>query len=107
MSVSTGLEGVPLHELLDRLEAAWRRNRAPIADSLAPGLLDDQLDELSQEIGVLPLELREWWGWHNGVSQVSQGAPKNFEMGPGGWEFLSLELAVARFGEERRSLSQS
>lgn len=44
----------------------------------------------------LPPELRVWWGWHNGAAgQPPGGVPYSRTIGPGWWEFLSLEDSTA------------
>lgn len=55
-------------ELLEQLAERWRALRAPIANSLRPGLSDDEMDALVAPVGVrLPTEARVWWGWHDGT----------------------------------------
>jgi cell wall assembly regulator SMI1 len=79
-------------EDLVRLQAAWRAQGAPIADSLAPGLSDSELDAATTEAGLdLPGDLRRWWGWHNGaVDGVdSLGAAVGVT-----WYLLSLPEAI-------------
>jgi len=69
------------------------------------------LDRWEQENGILlPPELRVWWGWHNGAaSEPPGGVPYSRTVGPGSWEFLSLEDATAarswRLGMNRRVYS--
>jgi hypothetical protein len=55
-------------DLLQRLEAAWRAQGALIADALAPGLTDAEIDHLTAAGLQLPAEARLWWGWHNGAT---------------------------------------
>ena len=95
-----------LAALLDRLEAAWREQGAPIADHLAPGATEEELSQWEAESGArLPPELRIWWGWHNGaVGQPPGGIPYTRTIGRGSWEFLSLEDAS---GHGKRRLSAS
>jgi integrase len=53
---------------LDRLDAAWRAQGAPTSGSLAPGLIEAELDAYAAELGFdLPGDLRVWWGRHNGA----------------------------------------
>lgn len=86
-----------LEQKLTRLEAAWVRQGAPIVDFLAPGLSEDELDQWERETGMrLPPELRVWWAWHDGAAdQPPAGVPYSRTIGPGCWEFLSLENATA------------
>ncbi|MDI6105955.1 SMI1/KNR4 family protein [Actinoplanes sp. NEAU-A12] len=87
-------------EDLVRLEAVWRAQGAPIADSLAPGLSGDDLAELEAEHGlVVPAELRLWWGWHDGVVGGGRRGGSLSAIGAGPWHFLSLgeALDVRRF----------
>jgi cell wall assembly regulator SMI1 len=61
-------------ELGDRLAALWRAQGAPIAQHLAPGLTSAELDGYERSSGLtLPAELRQWWGWHNGVNRAVPG----------------------------------
>jgi hypothetical protein len=54
--------------LLEELAERWRALRAPIADSLRPGLSDAEMDALVSPLGLrLPHEARVWWGWHDGT----------------------------------------
>lgn len=82
--------------LLAELEATWQEAGAQIADVLAPGLSDGQIDELMAPTGLrLPDEARRWWGWHNGVTEKARH----------GWDigrqilFFSLSEALEDFGE--------
>jgi hypothetical protein len=85
-----------LEEKLARMEAAWRQQDAPIVDFLAPGLSEAELNRWEEETQLpLPPELRVWWGWHNGAAlQPPGGVPYSRTIGPGWWEFLSLEDAT-------------
>src|SRR5437764_1031354 len=80
-----------LQDLLDQLEAQWRRLQAPIADALRPGLTDRQLDDVSARLDlVLPGELRALWAWHDGADPSTLR-----DIGPGGYEFLTSDEVVA------------
>jgi hypothetical protein len=55
-------------ELLDRFEGVLRAHRIGIVEAWAPGLSDDEIDELIAPTDLLlPDEVRAWWRWHNGV----------------------------------------
>jgi cell wall assembly regulator SMI1 len=65
-------------DLLEQLQARWRQQGMPIAESLRPGLSDAEMDELTQPLGVrLPREARTWWRWHDGADAGSAN------LGPG------------------------
>lgn len=58
-------------EMLDSLEAGWRRHGAPIADSLRLGLAQPDVEAMTAELDLrLPVEARTWWGWHDGASTM-------------------------------------
>jgi cell wall assembly regulator SMI1 len=81
-------------ESLNRLKTAWRSQGAPIADNLAPGLSAAEIDAYEAEHGlVLPAELRQWWGWHDGaVTGKASGGPSAVGAGP--WTLMSLAEAL-------------
>jgi cell wall assembly regulator SMI1 len=55
-------------DLLEHLAERWRALRAPIANSLRPGLSEAEMEALVDPLGLrLPTEARVWWGWHDGV----------------------------------------
>jgi cell wall assembly regulator SMI1 len=79
-------------ELLAALDQRLEELGAPVTQIWRPGLSDDQMDELTGQIGLtLPIEARAWWSWHDGVEHgviVPQ---------PGigdGWVPLSLAEAI-------------
>ncbi|MET8152352.1 SMI1/KNR4 family protein [Actinoplanes sp. NPDC049668] len=80
----------------ERLLASWRSHRAPVADHLSPGLGDGELDAVERSTGlVLPLEMRRWWGWHDGVRRRVPGSRLGPESRLGvAWDFLSLSEAL-------------
>ncbi|MGW5582092.1 SMI1/KNR4 family protein [Micromonospora chokoriensis] len=85
-----------LTTVLGQLELQWRRNNAPIAARLAPGHSDEHLAAAFAAVPLsLPAEVRQWWGWHDGVRRLEPGTRLGVEsqIGPGGWEFLSLTEA--------------
>lgn len=60
--------------LLRRLEDRWREAGAPITSHLRPGLTPEDLDRAELELGFpFPTEVREWYSWHNGVTQKDSG----------------------------------
>src|ERR1700712_5378996 len=60
--------------LLDELESRWRNANAAILGDLAPGLSDEQIDDLTLSVGLrLPEEARMWWRWHRGVDAGQAG----------------------------------
>jgi cell wall assembly regulator SMI1 len=60
---------------LDALAAGWREQRAPIADTLRPGLSGPVMDEATSSLDMtLPIEARVWWGWHDGASTMTNCA---------------------------------
>jgi len=83
-------EAIPLTDaLLERLAEQWRRHDAPIARRLAPGLTDQEMDALTEPLGLrVPPEARTWWRWHNGARDASI-------LTGGGKAFASLERCVS------------
>ncbi|HWS34033.1 MAG TPA: SMI1/KNR4 family protein [Actinoplanes sp.] len=81
----------------ERLRAAWRSQGAPVADHLNPGLDDAALDDAETSSGLLlPVEMRRWWGWHDGVRRRVAGTALGPEsrVGAGSWDLLSLDEAL-------------
>lgn len=92
-----------LAELLEQLEAQWHRHGAGIAGVLAPGLSEDQIGELMAPLGLtLPVELRAWWGWHNGTTAAPDDDARI--IGPGLFDFISLEDAIVHYRQARALL---
>lgn len=59
-------------DLLEELAQHWRMQAAPIADRLAEGLSDQEMDELVRPLGLrVPDEARVWWSWHDGARDAS------------------------------------
>jgi cell wall assembly regulator SMI1 len=80
-------------DLLDELEGQWRRQRAPLAAGLRPGLTDQDIDDLTAPLEIrLPREARMWWQWHDGAGSTG-GLAVDRELGPG-LAFYSLREAV-------------
>lgn len=93
-----GVNTPELSAVLDRLVNAWQTQGAPIATALAPGLSSVELDDYERRSGLsLSGELRQWWGWHNGVRGAESGpdAGVDHRLGAGSWDFLSLDEALA------------
>jgi hypothetical protein len=77
-----------------------RRLGAPVADALAPGLTDAEIDELLAPLGIdLPEEARRWWRWHNGTDPHAPLASRMF----GHRHLLSLQ-DEASFNLETRDV---
>jgi hypothetical protein len=54
-------------DLLGELEERWRRVGAGFVDRLPPGLPDEDMDAMTERLGLrLPEEARRWYRWHNG-----------------------------------------
>lgn len=85
-------------DLCEQLLAGWRRQGAPIAGNLAPGLSEAEMDELTAPLGVvLPDEARVWWGWRNGPREPPGPTGIEGYLGPM-FGFYSLEDAVEAYG---------
>ncbi|WP_250031840.1 SMI1/KNR4 family protein [Paractinoplanes maris] len=78
-------------DVFERLRASWLSHRSPIVDHLRAGLTTEELDAVEASSGlVLPVEMRLWWGWHNGVEPDVPGT----RLGAGPWDLLSLADAL-------------
>jgi hypothetical protein len=79
-------------DLLAELEHRLRDLDAPVTRIWRRGLSDDQMDELTEPIGLtLSTEARAWWNWHDGVERgVIRPQPGIGD----GWEPLQLAEAV-------------
>lgn len=76
---------IRLHtELLQELHQRWRAQGAPIADALAPGIDDEQIERLTAPLGLrVSEEARVWWRWHNGVASTADCARSSWDrIGP-------------------------
>lgn len=83
--------------LLERLEARWLQQGAPIAFALAPGLTAGAIEaRVGQLAYPLPDEARWWFSWHNGVVARAPGKEQGqrARLGPSTFEALSLEESV-------------
>jgi cell wall assembly regulator SMI1 len=83
--------------MLEALDQQWRRQGAPIAASLRPGLSDAEMEAIVGPLGVmLPAEARVWWGWHDGTSAMTNDYALGLD-----FIFLPLERAVAVYRQVR------
>ena len=68
------VDGSQLGQLLQRLDAFFVEQGAPVADALRPGLGPAELDAAEAELGFsLPHEVRDWYAWHDGVEETDAG----------------------------------
>lgn len=85
-----------LQPRLADLELTWQQQGAPIARHLARGATSDELDGVEGTLGHrLPPEVRALWSWHDGVQLPEERVPWVRTVGPGFWEFLSSQDALA------------
>lgn len=62
-------------QLLDRLTATWHAHGVPIEEALAPGIDVTSFTSDDGSLHVeLPVELRTWWAWHDGVVEGRAGS---------------------------------
>jgi cell wall assembly regulator SMI1 len=86
--------------LLSELEDAWARQGASLLGCLRPGLAPEEIDRLTQPLGLeFPDEARMWWSWHDGVSREVPFAAAR-ELGPD-LPFLPLEEAARLYQHAR------
>jgi len=70
----TNATGHRLQAALNRLDDLWRDVDPEFAAKLAPGLSSDELDAVEAQVGLtFPVELRAWFGWHNGMREWGNG----------------------------------
>lgn len=82
-------------DLLRRFEAILREKRIGIVDAWAPGLTDQQIDDIIAPTHLqLPEEARVWWRWHNGRRDGSP--PLSWEIVPNR-DLTSLGLAASAY----------
>jgi cell wall assembly regulator SMI1 len=83
-------------DALNRLEAAWRMQKAPISRNLRPGLSAAELQRRSRDLQLeFPPEASLWWQWHDGTS----GEPLDWltrVIGPG-IECFTFDNAVREY----------
>lgn len=92
-------------DLLENLQEKWTLQRAPVVEHLRPGLSPDQIDAMTEPLGVrLPTEARTWWSWHDGVSRTTAlGAHR--ELGPS-FPFLPLDEAATHYQHARQQAAE-
>jgi len=79
---------------LERLEARLAAVGAPVVEHLRPGLTDEEIDALTPGLPHrLPIELRTWYGWHDGARLDLPAW--HWHLG-NGLNLLSLQVAVER-----------
>jgi hypothetical protein len=65
--------------LFERLLESLTRAGFPTVERLRPGLSDDEMDTLTQPLGItLPLEARIWWRRQNGGKNALVGSYRDF-----------------------------
>lgn len=92
-----------LPDLLERLEAHWRRQGVPVLKQLAPGLPASEVETALAALGLpAPREAIIWWGWRNGLDvrpgQVIEGGGV---LGPASTVPFRLDRAVQAYHENR------
>lgn len=86
---------------LEGIEAAWRRQGAPIAAHLAPGLSDQEIDALLQPSGItLPETARELFRWHDGAGLGEPHPWYGRAVGAGHWRFQPLHECLDYYVNE-------
>lgn len=96
-----------LQILLGELEEQWRRQRAPIAQVLAPGLPADQAQQIADGIGLrLPVEIQAWFAWHNGALPNDPQFAAEQQVGPG-WLYMPLERVIDHYRSWRVAAEQA
>jgi len=84
------------NDLLDEFEAVLKARRIGIFEAWAPGLTDDDIDEIIAGSDLLlPEEVRVWWRRHNGRRQEIR-RPGTWALVPGR-EPLSLQDVVRSY----------
>ncbi len=81
-----------LSDLLLELDRAWERLGVPdLSTGLAPGLTSDEVIQALSDAGLpAPVEIVEWFTWHNGRLDSAQGLLAR----PAGGHLLSLSQAI-------------
>lgn len=73
-----------LIKILNELTTVWQTKNAPILDKMAPGI-DISGESIPSFTGTLPKEVRELYGWKNGIRSDSHqqliGTLQIFELG--------------------------
>jgi cell wall assembly regulator SMI1 len=82
---------------LERLEALWAEQGAPLVEHLRPGLTNEEIERQLRCLGQrLPREAVLWWKWHDGVL-----SGKSDIMGGPQFRFLTLGGAVRVYHRSR------
>jgi cell wall assembly regulator SMI1 len=76
------------------LEALLRKREAPIVPRLQPPATPEALAAVEGHLGrPLPLEVRQWWGWHDGTDIAPDELAVQGTIGPS-FLFLRTERAI-------------
>ena len=88
---------------LERLEALWAEQGAPLVANLRPGLSEHEIEAQLRPLGLrAPAEARLWWGWHDGVPSGQARI-----MGGSWFRFFTLSDAVAQYHSSRGVAKQA
>lgn len=91
-------------ELLAEFDGALRSVNAAITEVWEPGLSDEQIDVLTQPLGLrLPEEARLWWRWHNGFAPDTR-APR-WDITPAR-PLFDLQMTLEDFESSRGAVLQ-
>ncbi|MDQ2630054.1 MAG: SMI1/KNR4 family protein [Actinomycetota bacterium] len=76
------LERLDIDQLAE-LERLLVNQEAPVVQRFQPPASGEALAAVEAYLGApLPDELREWWGWHNGIDESSGERPIQSSIGP-------------------------
>ena len=79
---------------LAHLEGLLRERGAPVVPRLRPSATPEALAAVEEHLGrPLPLEVRQWWGWHDGTDIKPDERAVRGSIGPG-LIFLRTERAM-------------
>ena len=86
-----------LPDLLRRLEDHWIHLDVPLARRAAPGLSDQEIDDLLAPTGFeLPEEMRIWWRWHNGMTEPDV-RDLDATVSASGWRLQTLQHSIREY----------